>query len=57
MYNKIKEALGMTRTKICISGAAPISRSTLDYFISLNIPIFNAYGMSECAGPCTINLP
>jgi|Transcript_21742 long-subunit acyl-CoA synthetase (AMP-forming) len=57
VFNKIREALGMDRTKICITGAAPISRSTLDYFISLNIPLFNTYGMSECAGPCTINLP
>jgi long-chain-fatty-acid--CoA ligase ACSBG len=36
-------------------GAAPIARSTLEYFFSLNWVIFNFYGMSESAAPTTAN--
>lgn len=31
-------------------------RSTLDYLLSLNWVIFNIYGMSESAGPTTVNI-
>ncbi len=39
------------------SRAAPISRSTLEFFLSLGVPIYEVYGMSECTGPATISLP
>src|SRR5439155_537872 len=34
-----------------------ISRGTLDFFLSLGIPLMEIYGMSECTGPATISLP
>ena len=36
---------------------APISRSTLDFFLSLGIVIHEVYGQSEDTGPTTFNLP
>ena len=40
-----------------ITSAAPISKSTLEFFLSLGIPIYEIYGMSECTGPATVSLP
>jgi len=57
VFSKVKENLGLDHCKVFLVGAAPISKSTLEFFASLNIPIFNAYGMSESAAPTTINLP
>lgn len=36
-------------------GAAPLSPATRDYFLSLNLFLLNAYGMSECSGATTIS--
>jgi len=55
-YKKVRQALGLDRCAMCISAAAPISQDTLNYFGSLDIPIQEVYGMSECTGPQTSGL-
>jgi long-subunit acyl-CoA synthetase (AMP-forming) len=40
-----------------ITSAAPISKDTLEFFLSLGVPIMEVYGMSECTGPATVSLP
>jgi long-chain-fatty-acid--CoA ligase ACSBG len=45
------------KCKYLMFGAAPLSPVTRDYFLSLNIFLLNAYGMSECAGATTISDP
>lgn len=57
VFKKVKAALGLDRCKICLTGAAPITRDTLEFFLSLNIPLMELYGMSESSGPHTVNLP
>jgi long-chain-fatty-acid--CoA ligase ACSBG len=57
LLNKVRAALGLDRCRYCLSGAAPITTETLDYFGSLDIPIHQVYGMSECTGPATLDLP
>ena len=52
VFKKVRLALGLDRCKICLSGAAPIMKETLDFFFGLNIPIFEVYGMSESSGKC-----
>mgnify|MGYP000435191508 CR=1 FL=1 len=32
-----------------------MARSTLDFFLSLGIPVLEVYGMSECTGPTTFS--
>lgn len=54
--SKIKEALGFTKTKLFLYGAAPMKKSTIDFFRSLNIALFNNYGLSETAGPLFLNI-
>jgi len=57
VFQKVKEALGLQNCRFCATAAAPIAKETLDYFLALNIPIYEIYGMSECTGPQTINRP
>ncbi|NXX94746.1 ACBG2 ligase, partial [Centropus bengalensis] len=57
VYDRVREALGLDRCTRCYTGAAPISRETLEFFLSLNIPVLELYGMSESSGPHTMSLP
>lgn len=57
VFKKVKQQLGLDRARICVTSAAPISRDTLEFFLSLGIPICEVYGMSECTGPATASIP
>ncbi|NWH70827.1 ACBG2 ligase, partial [Piaya cayana] len=57
VYNRVRKALGLDRCTRCYTGAAPISKETLEFFLSLNIPVLELYGMSESSGPHTMSLP
>lgn len=57
VFQKVRKALGFERLRFAVTGAAPISKDTLDFFLSLGIPIYELYGMSECSGPATISTP
>ncbi|XP_056233183.1 long-chain-fatty-acid--CoA ligase ACSBG2-like isoform X1 [Seriola aureovittata] len=56
VFKKVRAALGLDRCKICFTGAAPITKETLDYFMSLNMPLMELYGMSESSGPHTVSV-
>jgi long-chain acyl-CoA synthetase len=47
----------MERMWMAATGAAPIAKSTLEFFLSLDIPIYEVYGMSETTGPATLSSP
>jgi long-subunit acyl-CoA synthetase (AMP-forming) len=47
VISKIKEALGLDALDVAVSGAAPISTSTLEFFASIGILIHEGYGMTE----------
>ena len=55
VFQKVKTALGLQKCRSFFVAAAPISIETLEYFMSLDIRIFEIYGMSECSGPQTYN--
>ena len=57
VFSKVRERLGLDRARICAVGAAPTSRQTHEFFLSLGIPIFEVYGLSECTGPATFSAP
>lgn len=40
-----------------VVSAAPVTMETLRYFQSINIPLYELYGMSECTGPMTVSIP
>ncbi len=57
VFDKVREKLGLDRARICVTSAAPIGKATLEFFLSLGIPILEVYGMSECSGPATFSTP
>ena len=57
VFDKVRDRLGLDRARICVTSAAPISKDTLEFFLSLGIPIMEVYGMSECTGPATLSDP
>ncbi|XP_056628685.1 long-chain-fatty-acid--CoA ligase ACSBG2 isoform X1 [Triplophysa dalaica] len=57
VFRKVRKALGLDRCRKCYTGAAPITKDTLEFFLSLDIPLLELYGMSESSGPHTVTLP
>ena len=57
VFSKVKDLLGLDRCKIAVSSTAPIAKDTLEFFLSLGIPLCEVYGMSECTGPATLCHP
>ncbi len=55
VFTKVRAALGLDQSRLQVTSAAPISRSTLEFFLSLGVRIVEVYGMSECTGPATIS--
>lgn len=54
---KLRHALGMDRCWLRISGAAPISLQTLEWFERIGLEICQGYGMTENTIYCSTNLP
>ena len=57
MLRPVREKAGLSKARLCFSGAAPLSRQTEEYFSSLDIPLLNAYGQSETTGVISANRP
>ncbi len=57
VFSKVRRKLGLDRARVCATSAAPITLDTLEFFLSLGIPILEIYGMSEVTGPGTISRP
>jgi long-subunit acyl-CoA synthetase (AMP-forming) len=54
---KIHQQLGLDQARIRSVGAAPTTRDTHEFFMSLGLPIYEVYGQSEDTGPATFSLP
>ena len=57
LLTKIKQAIGLDQCEYFFFGAAPLKQTSIDYFASLNIPLFNMYGLSETTGTTTFHYP
>jgi len=56
VHERVRKALGLDRARLLGTSAAPINRSTLDFFESLGMPLYEVYGQSECTGASTANV-
>lgn len=57
LMKNVHKSLGLDRCRLIFTSAAPISKQTLEYFQSLNLPLLELYGMSESTGPLTVCSP
>jgi long-chain-fatty-acid--CoA ligase ACSBG len=57
LLGKVRKALGFDRCFACYVSAAPIEVKILEYFASVDIPILELFGQSECTGPHATNSP
>jgi len=55
ILSKVRDALGLDKCKACFTAAAPIAPETLWYFGSVDIPVYEVFGQSECTGPHTVS--
>jgi long-chain-fatty-acid--CoA ligase ACSBG len=56
VLNRVKKNLGLDNAAMLISGAAPISNKTRQFFFDHNMFINNTFGMSETTAPMTTML-
>ncbi|MEM1204049.1 MAG: long-chain fatty acid--CoA ligase [Acidobacteriota bacterium] len=54
VFEKIHQGLG-GRIRVCITGAAPISREILEFLWAIELPVLEAYGMTEATVVTHIN--
>jgi len=57
VLSKVREGLGMDQVDLAITAAAPISPDLIKFFLTIGIPLYEVYGMSENTGPATVTLP
>jgi long-subunit acyl-CoA synthetase (AMP-forming) len=57
VLSKLREKLGLDKLRWAVSGAAPIPRETLAFFISIGIPIAEVWGMSELSCVASVSHP
>lgn len=55
VFSKVRSSLGLDNCHAFFSGASPLSQDVSEFFLSLDIPIGEIYGMSECSGPHSVS--
>ncbi len=57
VFSPLKEAVGLGKARMCISGAAPIAQEVLEFFAGFDVIVHEVYGQSEGCGPTAFNVP
>jgi len=55
LYRSLRHFLGLSRARITISGAAPVSPDLLKFFHAMRLNIREGYGQTEISGICSIH--
>ncbi|XP_019854410.1 PREDICTED: long-chain-fatty-acid--CoA ligase ACSBG2-like [Amphimedon queenslandica] len=54
-FNSLRDKLGLDRCRLTVSAAAPLPMAITEFFGDFDIPVFQAYGMSETTGVSCLN--
>lgn len=54
VISKAKASLGLDCCEEFVYGAAPLKKTTRDYFANIDMPLLNVFGMSETCGATSI---
>jgi len=57
VLSKLRDKLGLDQLRWAVSGAAPIPRETLAFFVGIGIPIAEVWGMSELSCVASVSHP
>src|SRR5580693_5092742 len=57
VLSKLREKLGLDKLRWAVSGAAPIPRETLAFFVGIGIPVAEVWGMSELSCVASVSHP
>ncbi|XP_053620475.1 very long-chain-fatty-acid--CoA ligase bubblegum isoform X2 [Plodia interpunctella] len=56
VFNKVHTTLGLDKCTTFVSSAAPLSPDIKKFFMSLDLPIMDAFGMSEMSGAHALSI-
>ena len=56
VFKKVQRLLGFERCRLFLTGSAPVHLEVLEFFMSLDIPLLEVYGLTETTTPYTLNL-
>lgn len=56
VFSKVHQSLGLDQCTTFVTAAAPLSPDVKKFFLSLDIPLVDAFGMSEASGAHTLSI-
>ena len=57
VLDNVRRAIGLHRTRIAVTGAAPISPDLIKWYYALGVDMYELWGMTETTGGGSSNLP
>jgi long-chain acyl-CoA synthetase len=57
LFRALKDRVGLRRIRYGVTAAAPIAPEIIQFFMSIGVPLHEAYGMTENCGVATVNRP
>ncbi len=56
VFDRFHARMGLDRCRLFVSATAPLRREVLDFFLSLDVPIREVYGLTEASGAIAVNI-